>query len=121
MSFYVLLHNLKAEVYSPDADTILIPIMDNAITSVLIVALIIGCILCTRRNKVVSSIGFFLGFTAILFSASYAWHWAVPNHYLIAISFGVILAVAISFTFFVVRGLASNHSFKADVAEATRP
>jgi hypothetical protein len=111
VSFYVLVHNAEAGVYSPDADTIIIPIMGNAIVSFGIVVLLVASVIFTRGRKLVASIGLLLGLVATLLSISYALHWAIPNHYLISASFGAVSAVSSAIAYFAVRSLVSNQSF----------
>ena len=112
VSFYVLLHNVEAGLYSPDADTIMIPIMYKAIESSVIVALFVGCVCFTRPKKLASSFGLLLGIIATYLSISYTLHWAVPNHFIISASFSIFSTVSFTLAYFAVRNLATNISIK---------
>jgi hypothetical protein len=120
VSFYVLVHNAEAGIYSPDADTIMIPIMGNTIVSSVVVILLVGCVSFTRPRKLVSSIGLLLGIVATFLSISYALHWAIPNHYMISVSFGVLSVVSFTLAYFAFRSLASNQAFKWAARVGTR-
>lgn len=93
VAFYVLLGNMRSGVYRDDADSISIPIMSNALASLFVIALMAGCVLTIRRNRFASSLGILFGVLAVAISVSCALYWLTPHHYLIALSFGFLVAV----------------------------
>ena len=102
--FLVLEYNQRQGVYRPQADTILIPIMENAFASVVILALISICILCGRGKRWVSGIGAVFGAAAIFLASTGVAHYAVPDHYLISLAFASLAGACIHFTYINVRG-----------------
>src|SRR4051812_7460560 len=87
IGFQVLVHNQRSGVYSPDADTILIPIVENAAISTVVVLLLAGSILCSRRGVVLASLGVTLGLVSCVLAGLLAVQWFLPNHYLISAAF----------------------------------
>ena len=120
VGFQVLVHNQKNGVYSPDADTILIPIVENGAISIVVVLLLAGSILCGRRGVVLTSLGIVLGLLAFALAGLLAVHWFVPNHYLIATAFGLLAAASASLMYVSFRRQTSNSTLHPD-ARANSP
>jgi hypothetical protein len=114
ISYQVLVHNQRAHVYSPEADTILIPIVENAAISAVLVVLLIAGVLCARGPRVALWTGFVLNVLATLLAALLSVQWFVPDHYLIASAFGFVLFTSVWITYVSVRRPASNSTPHTD-------
>jgi hypothetical protein len=114
VGYQVLVHNQKNGIYSPDADTILIPIVENGAISIVVVLLLAGSILCSRRGVAVTFFGIVLGILACILAGLMAFQWFVPNHYLIAAAFGVLAAACALLMYVSFRKQGSNSTLHPD-------
>lgn len=114
VSFVVFVHNQSAGIYPVEADSIGIPIIEGAICSGIILAVLIVAIFIPLRTKfamVLSTVLFIIG-GAI--SALSSLSWFFPDHYAIAAiyAFGVFCCVWLIIRN--VRLVASNQQDGAD-------
>jgi hypothetical protein len=117
IAYHVLLQNQQAGIYSPEADTILIPIVENAAVSVVVLVLLIGGLVCSRAGTVLKTIGILLGLLATGAAALAAFEWMIPNHYLIASAFGLLSATSAALMYLSFRRRASNSTPHADARD----
>ena len=91
--WFVLTNNQAAGVYPPEADSLGIPLMSTAFTS-LLVYVAIGAALSLPKTKrfwfFVSAIPAVL---AVLLSLALALSWADSNHYLVSVAFAFVSAL----------------------------
>src|SRR5262245_53726326 len=94
VSYQVLVHNQKSGVYSPEADTIAIPFVENGAISLVLVLLLAASILCSRKSIAVTLAGIVFGVLGCVLAGFWALQWFVPGHYLIAVAFGALAAAS---------------------------
>jgi hypothetical protein len=113
VGFYVLDHNLKVGVYSPESDTIIIPIIENAILSVLMIILLAASASCREQGRWLRWLGVLPGLLAAFLAVIAVLRWSIPDHYWVAIAFSPLVVVLYANIHLSVRGLASNYSLQA--------
>lgn len=92
--YLVLVHNLGNGVYPTDADSLGIPLIENAMSSMVVIALMVGSIICSRWNAAVNAVGIVMGLLACGLAALLGLQWLEPNHYIMAAAFGALAATA---------------------------
>lgn len=120
-SFFTLSHNQSEGVYPIDADSIGLPLMENAILSVLLLALLCTAIFIPKSKIFGSTLSVALCGLAALLSGASSVSWAIPNHYIMAIAYGCVLVVCGILTASYISKLASNIAVKRDAPQAARP
>ena len=88
-SFFTLSRNVVAGAYPIHAESILIPLAEDAIVSLTILALLCTAVLLPR-NKPGSAAGIILSGIALVFSVAYVIIWAIPDHYTMATAYGCV-------------------------------
>lgn len=91
----VLDANLSRGVYSPDADSLEIPIFEGLISSGILLLLMVPVVIIPQTNKFLVWIQIALLVVAVGFAVLNGFGWALPNHYLIAAAYLPVLITCI--------------------------
>ena len=108
--------NLVAGLYPVAADSISIPIFEGIIASLVIFGLVAGATHTPPHRRVLACLSVAFCVVAALIAALYALSWAVPNHFPIAVGFGVIAALCGFFAFGAVQQFSSDISVERDAS-----
>ena len=121
-TFHTLDVNLQAGVYPIYADSVGIPLMQTAISLIVISVPLMLALLVTSfaffSKRILFIIGAILYLCGAALSALLALSWFVPNHYSIAISYVFLAGVAITLAVLALRQRPSNNAVKRDALNA---
>ncbi len=92
---FVLQNNQSKGVYPIDADSIGIPIVSGIISSGLLLLLMLPAVFIPQTRKLFIWIQILLLALGGLFAGLNAFGWILPNHYLIAISYLLVIMASI--------------------------
>jgi hypothetical protein len=93
--YIVLQHNLSKGIYSPETDSIAIPIVGGFISSGLLLILMLPSILIPQTRKSFIWIQIILLAVSGVFAGLNAYGWVFPNHYPVAISYLFVFMISI--------------------------
>jgi hypothetical protein len=104
---YTLSSNLDAGIYPINADSIGIPLVETVAASLVFLVFLLTAFVFTTflffRKRLLIALGLLLYALAAFVAGDMAWSWLIPHHYSIAISYGLVATVAVTFAIFVLR------------------
>lgn len=91
----VLSKNLAAGVYPPEADSLGIPLMSTAFTSLLVYVAIGAALSLPKTRRFWFIVRGIPAVIAVLLSLALTLSWADANHYLVSLAFGVVTVLCV--------------------------
>jgi hypothetical protein len=108
VSIYILSRNQSAGLYPVNADSIVIPIFEGIIFSVLIFTLLIVAIYLPKRSLIGTIASLVLAVIATFLAAIMAIGWAIPHHYEMTVANAVVFFISGLFVVRYGKVLANN-------------
>lgn len=106
--YLVVRVNMEDGVYIQKAEVVLWLFYCKLFFSIIILVFLVAAIFIPKNNKLFAAVGFALPAASVCMMVGFIRDWAVPNHYLIAVGYCLVLLVSVMLAIFNARFLGSD-------------